>query len=146
MAVDRGVDAALDLVGVGAGGDVLEALGEDRLGVDGGGGGAVAGVLGGLAGDLLDHLGAHVLLVEQRGCSLGWDFGELGASVALEVVLELLDGHVSLAYPNNHSRRSLLTLAAAGQDEHNTKSEGRRQSYGSGLQHVVLSARRRLGR
>jgi hypothetical protein len=59
---DGVVDAALDLVGVGAGGDILQALGVDGLGVDGGGGGAVAGVLGGLGGDLLDHLGAHVLV------------------------------------------------------------------------------------
>jgi hypothetical protein len=56
------VDAALDLVGVGAGGDVLEAFGEDGFGVDGGGGGAVAGDVGGLGGDFLDHLGAHVLV------------------------------------------------------------------------------------
>ena len=59
--LDGLVDTALDLVGIGAGGDVLEAFGEDGLGVDGGGGGAVAGVLGALRGDLLDHLGADVL-------------------------------------------------------------------------------------
>ena len=34
---------------------------EDRFGVDGGGGGAVARVLGGLGGDFLNHLGADVL-------------------------------------------------------------------------------------
>ena len=40
-----------------------EALVEDGLGEDGGGGGAVAGDVGGLGGDLLDHLGAHVLVL-----------------------------------------------------------------------------------
>ena len=59
---DGQVDAALDLGGVGAGGDVLEAFGEDGFGVDGGGGGAVAGDVGGLGGDFLDHLGAHVFV------------------------------------------------------------------------------------
>jgi hypothetical protein len=37
-------------------------LGEDRLGVDGRGGGAVAGDGGGLRSDLLHHLRAHVLV------------------------------------------------------------------------------------
>ena len=58
----RPVDSALDLVGIGAGGDVLQPLGEDCLGEDGGGGGPVSGVLGRLAGDLLDHLGACILV------------------------------------------------------------------------------------
>ena len=60
--VDGEVDAALDLRGVGAGGDVLQAFAEDRLGVDGGGGGAVAGDGGGLGGDFLHHLRAHVFV------------------------------------------------------------------------------------
>ena len=59
--LDRLVDAPLQLHRVGAGGDVLEALAEDRLGQHGGGGGAVAGEVGGLGGDLLHHLCAHVL-------------------------------------------------------------------------------------
>ena len=59
--LDGPVDAPLQLHRVGAGGDVLEALAEDRLGQHGGGGGAVAGEVGGLGGDLLHHLGAHVL-------------------------------------------------------------------------------------
>ena len=50
------------MVGVRAGGDVLEPLGEDGFGIDRRGRGAVAGVLGGLAGNFLDHLGAHVLV------------------------------------------------------------------------------------
>ncbi len=55
------LDAALDLHRVGAGGDVLEALAQDGLGEHGGGGGAVAGDVGGLGSDLARHLGAHVL-------------------------------------------------------------------------------------
>ncbi len=59
---DGEVDALLDLRGVGAGGDVAQAFGEDGLGIDGGGGGAVAGDGAGLAGDFLDHLRAHVFV------------------------------------------------------------------------------------
>ena len=55
------LDAALQLHRVGAGDDVLRALAEDRLGQHGGGGGAVAGDVGGLARHFADHLGAHVL-------------------------------------------------------------------------------------
>ena len=62
MASTADVDAALDLRGIGAGGDVFHAFGEDRLGVDGGGGGAVAGDGAGLGGDFLDHLCAHVFV------------------------------------------------------------------------------------
>ena len=47
---------------VGAGGDGLEAFAIDGLGEDGGGGGAVAGHVAGLAGGFLDELGAHVLV------------------------------------------------------------------------------------
>ena len=54
--------AALHLDGVDAGDDGLEAFVEDGFGEHGGGGGAVAGDVGGLAGDFLDHLGAHVLV------------------------------------------------------------------------------------
>ena len=60
--VDGGLDATLDLGGVGAGGDVLEAFGVDGLGVDGGGGGSIAGDGAGLGGDFLDHLSAHVFV------------------------------------------------------------------------------------
>jgi hypothetical protein len=38
------------------------AFAHDRLGQHGGGGGAVAGDVGGLGGDFLDELGAHVLV------------------------------------------------------------------------------------
>jgi hypothetical protein len=56
-----GVDAALEVHRVGAGGHELAALAVNRLGEHGGGGGAVTGDVGGLGGDLLHHLGAHVL-------------------------------------------------------------------------------------
>src|SRR5207249_8246599 len=56
------VDAALNADGVGPRGDKLQALAIDRLGQDGGGGGAIAGGVAGLAGDFADHLGAHILI------------------------------------------------------------------------------------
>ncbi len=59
--LDGLVDAPLELHRVRTRGDVLEPFTKDRLRQHGGGGGAVAGQIGGLGGDLLDHLGAHVL-------------------------------------------------------------------------------------
>ena len=56
-----GVDAALELHGVRAGRDVPQALVEDRLGKHGRRGRAVARLVGGLLGDLVDHLRAHRL-------------------------------------------------------------------------------------
>ena len=61
--LDGLVHAALHEHRVDAGDDGLEAFVVDRLGEDGGGGGAVAGDVGGLAGDFLDHAGAHVLVL-----------------------------------------------------------------------------------
>ena len=58
---DGEVDAALEVHRVGAGGNRLGAFLDDRLGENGGGGGAVAGEVGGLGSDLAHHLGAHVL-------------------------------------------------------------------------------------
>jgi hypothetical protein len=55
------LDAALERHRVGAGGHVAQALADHRLGEHGGGGGAVAGDVVGLLGDLLDELGALVL-------------------------------------------------------------------------------------
>ena len=74
--------------GVGAGGDVLEALAEDGLGQDGGGGGAVAGDVGGLGGDLLDHLGAHVLVVVLQLDLLGDGHAVLGDGRAAELLVD----------------------------------------------------------
>ena len=59
--VNPDVDATLHFVGVGTGSDVLEAFGEDGFGVNRRGGGAITGILGGLAGHFFDHLCAHVL-------------------------------------------------------------------------------------
>ena len=55
------VDALLEQHRVGAGGDVAHALVDDRLGQDGGGGGAVTGDVVGLGGGFLEQLRAHVL-------------------------------------------------------------------------------------
>jgi hypothetical protein len=55
------VDTALEVHGVHASGNGLEALAQHGLGQDGGSGGAVTRDVGGLGGDFLDHLGAHVL-------------------------------------------------------------------------------------
>ncbi len=54
------VDAALEVHGVHAGGQVLEPLGVDGLGKDRGRGGAVTGHVGGLGCHLAHHLGTHV--------------------------------------------------------------------------------------
>ena len=56
------LDAVLEQHGVGAGGDVLEAFGDDGLGQNGGGGGAITGDVVGLGGGFLQKLGAHVLI------------------------------------------------------------------------------------
>ena len=58
---DGEVDAALQVHRVHAGRDRLHALADDRLGEHGGGGGAVAGKVVGLGGDLAQHLRAHIL-------------------------------------------------------------------------------------
>ena len=60
--VDGLLHALLHLQRVDAGGDALEAFVEDGFGEHGGGGGAVAGDVGSLRGDFLDHLGAHVFV------------------------------------------------------------------------------------
>ena len=59
--LDGLLDAALEPHRVRPGRHVLQALAEDRLGEHGRGRGAVPGRVRGLGGDLLDHLGAHVL-------------------------------------------------------------------------------------
>ena len=57
----RLVDAALQVHRVGAGGHVLRAGRVDGLGQYGGGGGAVAGLVGRFRSHFLHELGAHVL-------------------------------------------------------------------------------------
>ena len=68
--LDRLVDAALEVHRVGAGGDDLDALAEDRLGEHGRGRRAVAGDVGGLARDFAHHLRADVLEVSLSSISL----------------------------------------------------------------------------
>ena len=58
---DRLIDAAPQIHGIGAGSNRLGTFPDDGLGKHGGRGCAVAGLVGGLGGDLLEHLGAHVL-------------------------------------------------------------------------------------
>jgi hypothetical protein len=57
-----GLDARADLARGGAGGHVAQALGDQRLGEHGRGGGAVAGDVVGLGGDFLGQLRAEVLV------------------------------------------------------------------------------------
>ncbi len=57
---DRLVDAALQIHRVHAGGNILHAFADNRLGQHGGSSGAVTGDIGGLGSNFLDHLGAHV--------------------------------------------------------------------------------------
>ena len=57
------IHPALHEHGIDTGDDAAEPLVVDRLGHDGRRGGAVTGDVGGLAGDLLDHLRAHVLVL-----------------------------------------------------------------------------------
>ena len=57
-----GLDAPLEAHRVGAGGHVPQALADHGPGQHGGGGGAVAGDVVGLLGDLLDQLGADLLV------------------------------------------------------------------------------------
>src|SRR5205823_11254882 len=59
--LDRGLDAALEPHRVRAGGNVLQALADDRLSEDGGRRRAVAGNVVRRRGDLADELGALVL-------------------------------------------------------------------------------------
>ena len=69
--LDRRLDPAVDPVGVIAGHHVLETFPEDRFGQHGGGGGAVAGHVAGLAGGLLDQLGPHILVLVMQLDFLG---------------------------------------------------------------------------
>ena len=83
---DRRVDAGLEAERADAGGDGLEALGEDRLGEHGGGGGAVAGLGAGLRGHFAHQARAHVLERVAELDLLGDGhavLGHLGAAPAL---------------------------------------------------------------
>ena len=96
---DRLVHPALHQHRVDAGDDGAEALVVDGLGHDGGGGRAVAGDVGGLAGDLLDHLGAHVLVLVLELDLLGDGDAVLGDRRRAE---RLLDDDVAAARAERH--------------------------------------------
>ena len=82
------VDPSLQGHRVGAGGQGLQALLEDGLGQDGGGGGAVAGDVGGLRGGLLDELGAHVLVGVGQLDLLGHGHAVLGDGRAAPALID----------------------------------------------------------
>ncbi len=93
------VHPALHQHRVDAGDDGAEALVVDGLGHHGGGGGAVAGDVGGLAGDLLDHLRAHVLVLVFELDLLGDGDAVLGDRRRAE---RLLDDDVAAAGAERH--------------------------------------------
>ena len=108
--LDGLVDAALQEDRVGPGGDVLQALAVDGLGEDGGGRGAVAGRVGRLGGDLLDHLGAHVLVGVRQLDFLGDRDAVLGDGRRPEF---LVDDDVSALGPKGHLDGAREELDAA---------------------------------
>ncbi len=100
--LDRDVDSALDLHGTGAGGDHLGALRVDRLREHSGGGGAVAGHVGGLRRGLLHHLCAQV-----REVVLELDLLGDGDAVLRDgrSPPRLLEDDVAAARPERHLHR-----------------------------------------
>jgi len=84
------VDAAFHVHGIGACGDGFNAFAVNGLGQDGGGGGAVACYVAGLAGHFLDHLRAHVF-------KFVFEFDFLGDGDAV-----LCHGGRAKALVNNH--------------------------------------------
>ena len=96
------LDALLQLDRVDAGHDRPEPFVEDGLGHDGGGGGAVAGDVAGLAGDFADHPGAHVLVDVLQVDLLGHGHAVLGDRRRAEA---LLQDHVAAAGPERHFDR-----------------------------------------
>ena len=85
---DGHVDAALQVHRVHAGGDRLGALAHDRLRQHRRGGGAVAGLIAGLGGDLLDQLSAHVLELVVQFDVLGDGHAVLGDAGGAERLVE----------------------------------------------------------
>ena len=109
-AVDRLVDAALEVHRVHAGGDVLHAFLHDGLRQHGGGGGAVTGHVGGLGSDFLHHLRAHVLELVLQLDFLGDRHAVLGDGGGAERALEHhvaalgAEGHLDRVGQNVHAR------------------------------------------
>ena len=86
--LDGAIDAALERHRVVAGGDHLHPFGVDRAREHGRRGGAVTGDVGGLGGDLFDHLGAHVLELVFELDFLGDGYAVLGHGGRAEALLE----------------------------------------------------------
>jgi len=90
--LDRGgrgeVDAALQVHRVHAGGDVLGAFADDRLGEHGRGGGAVTGDVVGLRGHFAHHLRAHVLELVLKLDLLGDGDAILGDARCAEALVD----------------------------------------------------------
>ena len=84
----RDVDAALEVHRVHAGGNRLGAFAHDRLGQHGRGGGAVAGLVVGLLGDLAHHLRAHVLELVLEFDLLGDGHAVLGDARRAEALVD----------------------------------------------------------
>ena len=99
---DGPLDALLELERVDARDDGAEALVEDGLGQNGGGGRAVAGDVARLAGDLADHLGAHVFVDVFEVDFLGHGHAVLGDGGRAEA---LLDDDVAAARAERHFDR-----------------------------------------
>ena len=85
---DREIDTALEIHRVHAGGNRLGALTHDRGGEHGGSGGAVAGHVGRLGGDLTHHLRAHVLELVFELDLLGDSHAVLGDARRAERLVE----------------------------------------------------------
>src|SRR5471030_117312 len=90
--VNRLLDAALQVHRVHAGRDRLGAFAHDGAGQYGGGGGAVAGDVIGLAGDFAHHLVAHVLELVGQFDFLGDGDAVLGGARSAEA---LVDHHIA---------------------------------------------------
>ena len=104
------VDAALEVHRVHAGGDRLGAFLHDRGGQHGRGGGAVAGVVVGLLGDLAHHLRAHVLELVLELDLLGDGDAVLGDAGRAEA---LVDHDVAALGAERHLHRVGESLDAA---------------------------------
>ena len=90
--LDRIFDAPLDVHGVGPRGDILHAFPENGLRQNRGGGGAIAGIVTGLAGDLVDHLCAHVLKRILKFNLFGYGYTVLGDGRGAKF---FIDNHVA---------------------------------------------------
>ena len=109
-AMDRDVDAALEVHRVHAGGDRLGAFAHDRLRQHGRGGGAVAGGVVGLGGDFAQHLRAHVLELVLELDFLGDGDAVLGDARSAEA---LLDDDVAALRAERHLDRVGENIDAA---------------------------------